>query len=70
MQNQNLVKYGSRKFIVTGFQCFMTVTLPFIYKAYGISDQVLLAVLVATSSLVGAYTGFNVLQKRMNGRGG
>jgi hypothetical protein len=44
------------------------VALPILYKKFEISDEILMTVLVATSSLVGAYTGFNVLQKKLGVR--
>jgi hypothetical protein len=64
--SETLLKYGSRKFIATGIQCLVVVVLPIIYKKFEISDEILMTVLIASSSLVGAYTGFNVLQKRTN----
>lgn len=64
MDNQNkLLKYGSRKFLAMVIQCGVLVTLPIVYLHYGVSDNILMTVLIATSGLVGAYTGFNVLQK-------
>ncbi len=64
--NETLLKYGSRKFIATAIQCLVIVVLPILYKKFEISDDILMTVLIASSSLVGAYTGFNVLQKRTN----
>ena len=63
---ESLVKYGSRKFLATVIQCGVVVVLPIVYRKFEISDDILMTVLIATSSLVGAYTGFNVLQKRTN----
>jgi hypothetical protein len=63
-----LLKYGSRKFVANAVQCGVLVALPILYKKFEISDEILMTVLVATSSLVGAYTGFNVLQKKLDVR--
>lgn len=60
---ETLLKYGSRKFIATVVQCGVLVILPIIYKKFDISNDILTTVLIATSTLVGAYTGLNVLQK-------
>lgn len=55
----------SRKFLLSLLQLGILVLLPVIYKRLEISDEVLMIVLVSSSSLVGVYTGFNVLQKKI-----
>lgn len=65
---ETLLKYGSRKFIANTLQVVLLVCLPVIYKKFEISEEILMTVLIATSGLVGAYTGFNVLQKKINGQ--
>lgn len=65
---ETLVRYGSRKFIANTAQVILLVVLPIIYKKLEISENVLMTVLLTTSALVGAYTGFNVLQKKINGQ--
>lgn len=59
-----MVKYASRKFIITFCQLPILAGLPFLYKHYGISDEITLAVLIAISGAAAAYSGFNVLDKR------
>jgi len=59
-----LLKFGSRKFIAVSLQSVVLIVLPIVYKHFEITDHILMTVLIATSGLVGAYTGFNVLQKK------
>jgi hypothetical protein len=59
-----MVKFASRKFIALAIQGFVLVGLPILYKKLEIDDTILMTVLAASSALVGAYTGFNVLQKK------
>jgi hypothetical protein len=63
-----LLRYGSRKFIANTLQIVVLISLPIVYKKFEISEEVLMTVLIATSGLVGAYTGFNVLQKKISGQ--
>jgi hypothetical protein len=61
-----MVKYGSRKFLALCIQSAALVVLPIVYKKLEISDEILMVVLGSGSALVAAYTGFNVLQKKIN----
>ena len=54
----------SRKFLMSMAQLAILVILPLIYKHFEVSDDILMTVLISSSSLVGVYTGFNVIQKK------
>ena len=58
------MKFGSRKFILTVVQTLIVMVLPVVYKKLEISDEILMLVLGASSSLVALYSGVNVLAKK------
>lgn len=60
-------KLKSRKFILTVMQWVILMVLPIVYKQFMIADEILITVLTASSSIVAVYTGFNVLQKKIEG---
>lgn len=49
-------------------QVLLTILLPFLYKYFQISDEILLTVLICLNGAGVAYTGANLLEKKLNGQ--
>lgn len=64
---ESLTPFASRKFILSLVSLTLMTGLPVLYKFLEISDTITLTVLGATSAIVSAYLGFNVLQKHIEG---
>lgn len=63
------MEWLSRKFVLSVVQLGLLVFLPIFYKKLEIGDEIIMTVLIASSGLVGTYTGFNVLQKKFQSSG-
>lgn len=59
------IRLTSRKFIFSMIQVFLTILLPFVYKHFEISDSILLTVLMCLNGAGLAYTGANLISKKM-----